>query len=271
MAQDKIIPRNAPGIAGFATESIGGAGEPRFGDGQPTTTTAKVGPDTTLELYHVVARVGGFLVPAVFGGVGGGAAAVGLLTFSGAGTAGDTITIDDHVYELVAALSAPATPNEVVIGATAAVTAANLRAAINHDDGEGVLYSEGTYQHATVGAAEGASPNIVRVTASVVGDESNTIATTETSSAASWGGATLTGGDDDSDLRPYGITTAPVVTGAGQQTTMDIYRGGHWDMDQLVWDESFDTDEKKKLAFEGSLSPNVFISKKKFNNSAIDV
>lgn len=146
MAHDKIIPNNAPGIAGFATESIGSTDDPRFGDGQPTTTTVAV--------------------PASFEGA---------------------------LYEVVA------------LGANGV---------------EKAVY-DATYE--TLGA------------------------------------------------RPYGILTAPVVTGVGETTTLDVYRSGHWNMDALVWPASFDTDAKKKAAFEGSLSPTIFISKKKFSSDAIDV
>lgn len=147
MAHDRKIPLNAPGIAGFATESIGSTDDPRFGDTPaPTTTTVAVPASFTGALYEVVAL-----------GANG---------------------IEKAVY------------------------AAD--------------YSAG-------------------------------------------------------GKRPYGILTAPVVTEVGQTTTVDVYRSGHWNMDALVWPASFDTEAKKKTAFEGSLSPTVFVSKKKFNSDAIDV
>lgn len=147
MAHDKYIPNNAPGIAGFATESIGSTDDPRFGTGEPTTTTVAV--------------------PASFSG---------------------------KLYEVVA------------LGATGV---------------EKAVYSAA--------------------------------------------------GDYAGGKRAYGILTAPVETGVGQTTTVDVYRSGHWNMDGLVWPASFDTDAKKKTAFEGSLSPTIFVSKKKFNSDAIDV
>lgn len=148
MAHDRKIPLNAPGIAGFATESIGSNDDPRFGDSpEPTTTTVAVPASFTGALYEVVAL-----------GANG---------------------IEKAVY----------------------------------------------------------------------------------SAAADYAGG----------KRAYGILTAPVVTGVGQTTTLDVYRSGHWNMDALVWPASFDTDAKKKAAFEGSLSPTIFVSKKKFNSDAIDV
>lgn len=147
MAHDRKIPLNAPGIAGFATESIGGNDDPRFGDSpDPVTTTVAVPASFTGALYEVVAL-----------GANGVEKAVWNADYEAAGK------------------------------------------------------------------------------------------------------------------RPYGILTAPVVTGVGQTTTLDVYRSGHWNMDALVWPASFDTDAKKKAAFEGSLSPTLFVSKKKFNSDAIDV
>ena len=68
-----------------------------------------------------------------------------------------------------------------------------------------------------------------------------------------------------------GILTAPVVTGAGVTTTIDVYRSGHWNMAALKFGASYDTDAKKKVAFEGGKSPTIFVSKKKFSSDAIAV
>lgn len=267
MAHDTYIPENAPGIAAYATESIGGRGDPRFGEGVPTTTTVTVPENSDFDLYHVVGRLpNGDIVPAVYGTAGG--VASGALTFSGVGTANDTVTIGARVYTLVAA---PDAANEVKIGASAAATAANLAAAVN---GSATAITAGdvgpgTTAHADVTATVAGA--VVTVTAKAAGDEANTIATTESGTNTSWGAATLTGGDDDAAVKPFGITTAPVVTLGGERTTIDVYRKGHWDMDALVWHASFDTDAKKKQAFEGSLSPNIFVSKKKYASDAITI
>ncbi len=266
MALDTIIPRNAPGIAGFASESIGNQDEWRFGDTPATTTTEKVGQNSDIKFLHVVALVAGVLVPAQYGNTTG--VATGELTFSGVGTADDQIVIGNKTYVLKAAPTTGA--NEVKIGATAAETAANLIAAINLAAGAGTAYGSETTKHTQVSAAQGSTTAKVLVTALAAGDEGNAIATTESGTATSWGAATLTLGDDDASLRPYGIATAPVITGAGQETTIDVYRTGHWNMDALVWHPSFDTDEKKKRAFEGSLSPNNFVSKKKWGNDVFE-
>lgn len=80
----------------------------------------------------------------------------------------------------------------------------------------------------------------------------------------------LTLADETAD-GPTGILTAPVVLTAGQSTTVDLYRSGHWNMDALEWDATYDTDAKKKAAFEGSISPTIFVSKPKHSPDAIDV
>lgn len=70
----------------------------------------------------------------------------------------------------------------------------------------------------------------------------------------------------DGDPQAYGITTAPVVTGSGVTTTVDVYRSGMWNPDALNWHASFDTDAKKFAAFEGSKSPNNFIQRPKYQD-----
>lgn len=65
----------------------------------------------------------------------------------------------------------------------------------------------------------------------------------------------------DASKAAYGILTAPVKTGAGEATTVAVYRTGAFLMDALNWDASFDTDEKKATAFEGGKSPSLFIMK----------
>lgn len=264
MALDTIIPRHSPGIAGYASESIGNVEEPRFGDGIARTTTVDVGQNTDLPIYSVVAIVNGVIALAPYSSI----AAAGELTFSGVGTADDTITIGSVTYTLKAAPTTVA--NQVKIGASAAETAANLIAAINAGAGAGTLYGSATVAHPQVSAAQGSTTAKVKVTARVAGDEGNAIATTEVGSNTSWAAVTLLLGDDDPDLYPYGILTAAVKTGAGQTTTVDVYRDGHWNMDALNWHASFDTDSKKKHAFERSVSPMILISKKKWGNQVYD-
>jgi len=54
---DHIIPSNAPGIAGFATESWASKPEPRYGDTPSPTVheNVKAAANLTLDLYDVIA------------------------------------------------------------------------------------------------------------------------------------------------------------------------------------------------------------------------
>lgn len=63
--------------------------------------------------------------------------------------------------------------------------------------------------------------------------------------------------DDDSGIAPIGITTAAVLKGVTARN-VDAFRGGMFNPAALNWDASFDTAEKKRLAFEGS-APGIFI------------
>lgn len=67
------------------------------------------------------------------------------------------------------------------------------------------------------------------------------------------------------------ITAEPIVLAAAATGSMPMYRGGYWEQSALNWDATFNTDAKKKTAFQGSVSPDIFIGKKKFVNSAINI
>jgi hypothetical protein len=249
------IPYGDPGIASFASQEYGSQ-ELFSGDTKVTTTTEAVGESTTLAAFSVVGRnSSGNLALATFGGEG--AKATGTLTFSGVGTADDTITIGSKTYTLKAAPTTVA--NEVLIGASATATAANLIAAINGAAGAGTAYGSLTTAHPDVIASAGAA-GVVEIQAKVAGQAGDAIATTETGSNTSFGSATLTGGIG-ANVMPIGITTAAVTTGSGVTTTVDVYRSGMFNPDALTWDASFNSDAKKKAAFEGSISPNIFIQK----------
>ncbi len=65
------------------------------------------------------------------------------------------------------------------------------------------------------------------------------------------------------------ILAEPILIADGDTMTVPVYREGHFNMDALVWDASYDTDAKKAAAFEGSVSPTIFVSKPKHNSDAI--
>lgn len=134
-------------------------------------------------------------------------------TFSGTGTANDTITVAGQVYKLVDTL---ADANDVLIGADAGETRDNLVAAINGDEGEGTLYGTGTVANASVSAAASSTANIV-LTALVKGTVGNSIAVSESGTGFSFAGAatTLASGADASASDFTTAFTTAVNTLAG--------------------------------------------------------
>lgn len=213
--------------------------------------------NTSFALFSVVGLdAAGNLALATFGAAA--IAATGTLTLTAAGSADETITIGSVTYTLKAA---PTAANEVLIGADETETAANLVAAINASGTEDTEYGTGTVIHPTVSASSAAG--VVTVTAKETGTDANSIATTETSAVASWGAATLTGGVDDQGVTPRGVLAHSASLGASGTGTGPVWYSGNFNLDALVWHESFDTDAKKKNAFFGAPTPtNILIGKR---------
>lgn len=117
---------------------------------------------------------------------------------SNPGVTPETVTIGSKTYSFVDVLSetngAEAIANQVLFGANSAAALDNLKLAINGGATEGTNYSTGTVAHTQVEATtNGDTSQVVEALSS--GSASNSIATTETLSNGSWGGATLSGGD----------------------------------------------------------------------------
>lgn len=122
------------------------------------------------------------------------AAATGTLTSDATNvTDGDTVTIGTQVYRLKSAI---AQINDVLIGASADATLLNLIHAINGTGTPGTDYFLNTLPNASVTAASSVTSHAFVITAKVKGTAANAVATTETSSHLSFGGATLSGGAD---------------------------------------------------------------------------
>lgn len=120
-----------------------------------------------------------------------GAKADGTLTSTGTNASdGNTVTIGEVVYRLK---DTPEQAYDVQIGADAATTLDNLKAAINASGTPGTEYFEGTHAHPLVTATT--NTNTTQVV--VARDErwGNSIATTAVGASLSWDNATLTGGD----------------------------------------------------------------------------
>ena len=65
------------------------------------------------------------------------------------------------------------------------------------------------------------------------------------------------------------IAAMPITIADGDTASVSVYVMGHFEMDALTWDSTYDTDAKKAAAFQGSVSPTIFVSKGKFNSDAI--
>jgi len=58
---------------------------------------------------------------------------------------------------------------------------------------------------------------------------------------------------------PIGVTTAPVVTGAGVTDRIAIFRAGNFNPAALNWHADYDTSAKRVAAFRGSPTPTNII------------
>lgn len=104
---------------------------------------------------------------------------------------GDTVTIGSVTYTFKTALTP--TAGEILIGADAATTLDNLKAAINNTGTAGTDYAANTPIHPQVTATTNTNTTqVVAARESAVDNAS--IATTETSAHLSWGAATLASG-----------------------------------------------------------------------------
>jgi len=68
---------------------------------------------------------------------------------------------------------------------------------------------------------------------------------------------------------PYGILASPVKTGPGQSTNVDVFRTGHFVMEALNFDPTYDTDEKKKAAFDNVPNTTIYISPRRYKDEAL--
>lgn len=121
-------------------------------------------------------------------------------------TDGDTVTIGAFVYRFKDTMLAAF---DVKIGATAAISMANLQKAINATGTAGVEYFAGTTAHTLV-YAYAADATTVSVVSRTIGTTNNTLATTETSGSLSWADTTLGGGTGASE--PGVATSAATFT-----------------------------------------------------------
>ncbi|MCC7447517.1 MAG: hypothetical protein IT324_08885 [Anaerolineae bacterium] len=118
-------------------------------------------------------------------------AARATITLTGNPADGNTVTINGQVYTFKNAL---ASAYHVKIGATAAITAANLKAAINTDAGVNTLYGSGTAR--LPGIAASAATNVVTVKATLPGTIGNSYMLAKIGANLTISGSTFSGGAD---------------------------------------------------------------------------
>ncbi len=181
--------------------------------------------------------------------------ATGTLTGDGTNiTDGDTVTIDGKVYTFQDTLTN--VDGNVKKGASAAASLTNLFHAINASGGvSGTDYAAATTAHSTV-VATNPTATTVKVTAITPGTGGNSLATTEASTHLAWGGATLSGGLDNS-------TT---VTGTGTVFTDELVEGSilvHPTSGTEIKVESIESDTSLTLesAFGTNLSGSTVVGK----------
>lgn len=65
--------------------------------------------------------------------------------------------------------------------------------------------------------------------------------------------------DPANHIVAYGIMAISGVTAVGESLVLPVYRSGQFNMNALVWPASYDTDAKKKAAFEAGPSTAILI------------
>jgi hypothetical protein len=145
------------------------------------------------------------------------AAATGTLTLTGNAGNTETVTIDTKTYTFQTVLTD--VDGNVLIGATASDSIDNLIAAITLGSGAGTLYAASTTLHSTVTAAAGVG-DTMDATAKKAGETGNSIATTDTLTNGSWGGATLSGGTGLVHILAGGELPTQTTVAIGLVTTL---------------------------------------------------
>jgi hypothetical protein len=136
------------------------------------------------------------------------------LTVTGNAVAAETVTIGAVTYTWRASVTT--TANEVLVGADAATSLANLKAAINLDTSLGAVYGSATVVHPTVHAGE-LTATTLTLQAKTGGTGGNSLASTETMTVGSFGGATFASGAAAGTTNPFVYmpeSTRPITVSA---------------------------------------------------------
>jgi Concanavalin A-like lectin/glucanases superfamily len=137
-------------------------------------------------------------------------------TFAAQPSDGNTFTVNTTIYTYKTALTS--TPNQILIGASASVTAANTAAAITGASGAGTKYSNNS--SAPYGVTAQAAATVVTLTATVPGKYGNSIAVSVSNPASIvLANSTLVGGVDEF------LNANPVLVAQdGQSTGLTVER-----------------------------------------------
>lgn len=82
------------------------------------------------------------------------------------------------------------------------------------------------------------------------------------------GGAAAQNGAGAADRANY-IAATTITIADGETKSVPVYVQGHFEMEALGWDATYTTDAQKEAAFQGSISPTIFVSKSKHDSDAI--
>lgn len=214
------------------------------GEKAPVTTSFVVEDEAVLSKYEVVAlNATGELCPwNPMAYVAQGAAfATGVLTFSGTGTAADTITLNGTVITMKGGDADPDADNEFNIGASATLSAQAFKALVN-------AYSD------TYGVTASGNAAAITLTRNIPGTVGNAYTTTESGTGASFGAATLTGGTDiqvpAASAKPIGIAMQ-ACDNTDDGKSCPVLIEGILNPAALVWpaaSENFDGTTNAKIA-----------------------
>lgn len=207
------------------------------GEGKITTTRLQAADATAVEQFQVVmVDANGRYVPWTSHDL----YAYGAFTFTGNPAPADTIAINGHTITFRAS---GAVADELNIGTTLADTLADLADMINA--------APTTY---LVSASVNAANTVLNVTAIAAGTGGNTITTTESSTAISVSGATLTDvlATEESPSANAVAICANAVAAATPGAYFSAFTGGIFNHEALVWPGGIDTLAQRKAAFMGT-------------------
>lgn len=70
--------------------------------------------------------------------------------------------------------------------------------------------------------------------------------------------------DPADDIKPIGVLPHAAALAATGTLKAAVWYSGHFNIDTLVWDASYATDELKTMAFHGALSPTTILASKAY-------